>query len=54
VGNMACKREMRGVYVVLVGKPKRMRPLGKSRCKWKNNIKIYIPEILWHSIAGGI
>jgi hypothetical protein len=25
---------------VLVGKPEGRRPLGKPRCKWKDNIKV--------------
>jgi hypothetical protein len=23
------------------------RPLGKPRCRWKNNIKIHVREIWW-------
>jgi hypothetical protein len=29
-------------YSVLVGKPARRRPLGKSKCKWEYNIKMYL------------
>jgi len=25
---------------ILVGKPARRRPLGKSKCKWEDNIKM--------------
>jgi len=32
--------ERRGIYRVLVGKPKRKRPLGRPRCRWENNIKM--------------
>jgi hypothetical protein len=30
----------RGVYRVLVGKPERKRPLGRSRHRWEDNIKM--------------
>jgi len=33
-------RERRGVNSVLVGKPKGRRPFGRSRRRWKDNIKI--------------
>jgi hypothetical protein len=32
--------ETRGVYKVLVGKPERKRPLGTTRPRWDDNIKI--------------
>jgi hypothetical protein len=32
--------ESRGLYRVLVGKPKGKRPLGRLRCRWENNIKM--------------
>ena len=28
----------------LVGKPEGQRPLGKRRCRWENNIKIYLRD----------
>jgi hypothetical protein len=36
--------EGRGVYRVLVGKPEGKRPLGRPRCRWENNIKLYLRE----------
>ena len=30
----------KGVYRVLVGKPERKRPLGRSRNRWEDNIKM--------------
>jgi LmbE family N-acetylglucosaminyl deacetylase len=33
-------------YSVLVGKPEGSRPLARSRRRWRNNIKIDLPEIL--------
>jgi hypothetical protein len=32
--------ERRGVYNVLVGKPEGKRPLGRSRRRWKDNIRM--------------
>jgi len=31
--------ERRDVHKILVGKPERMRPLGRPRRKWEDNIK---------------
>jgi len=38
-------RERRGVYRVLVGKPEGKRPLGGSRRRWEDNIKLDLPEV---------
>jgi hypothetical protein len=32
--------EERGVYRVLVGNPEGQRPLGRSRCRWEDNIRM--------------
>jgi hypothetical protein len=37
--------EGRGVYRVLVGKPKVKRPLGRPRHRWEDNIKLDLREI---------
>jgi hypothetical protein len=36
--------ERRGVYRALVGKPEGKRPLGRTRHRWEDNIKIYLQE----------
>jgi len=36
--------EGRCVYIVLVGRPERKRPLGRPRVWWKDNIKIDFSE----------
>jgi hypothetical protein len=36
--------EGRGVYRVLVGRPKGKRPLGRARRRWEDNIKMYLRE----------
>jgi predicted small integral membrane protein len=35
----------RGVYRVLVGKPEGKKPLGRLRCRRKDNIKMDIQEV---------
>jgi hypothetical protein len=42
--------EGRGIYRVLVGKPEGNRPLGRPRCKRKNNIKMEHQEV----VCGGV
>jgi len=37
--------ERRGVYRVLVGKPEGMRPLGRPRRRWEDNIKMDLQEV---------
>jgi hypothetical protein len=34
----------RNAYTVLVGKPEGKRPLGRSRCRWEDNIKMDLRE----------
>jgi hypothetical protein len=44
-GRVSCKRERRSVYRVLVGTPAGKRPLGRSRNRWENNIKMYLQTV---------
>jgi hypothetical protein len=44
-GHVACMGERRGVYRVLVGRPEGNRPLGRSRRRWEDNIKMDLREI---------
>jgi len=37
--------ERKGVYRVLVGKPEGKRPLGRTRRRWKDNIKMDLQEV---------
>jgi hypothetical protein len=43
-GHVACMRELRGIYRVLVGRSEWKRPLGRPRHSWKNNIKMNLRE----------
>jgi hypothetical protein len=50
--------EGRSVYRVLVWRPKDKRPLGRHRCRWKDNIKLDLREIWidgtnWIQLAQG-
>jgi hypothetical protein len=38
-------REYRGVHRVLVGNPEGKRPLGGSRHRWEDNIKMDLQEV---------
>jgi len=33
------------MFRVLVGKPEGIRPLGRPRCRWEDNIKIDLQEV---------
>ena len=43
--------ERRGVYGILVGKPKRKRLLGRRRRRWEDNIKVDLKEIGWEGVS---
>jgi hypothetical protein len=45
VGHVACMEER--VYRVLGGEPEGRRPLGRPRCRWKDNIKMDLREVAW-------
>ena len=45
MGCVARMGKRRGVYRVLVGKPEGMRPLGRSRRRWEDTIKIDPQEV---------
>ena len=44
-GNVARMGEERGVYRVLVGKPEGMRPLGRPKRRWVDNIRMDLQEM---------
>jgi hypothetical protein len=44
-GHVAPMEERRGVYRSLVGRPEGKRSLGRSRCKWEDNIKMDLQEV---------
>jgi hypothetical protein len=48
-GHIACMGKRRGAHRVLVGKPEGRRPLGRSRCRWEDNIKMDLREVRWRN-----
>jgi hypothetical protein len=40
----------KNAYRILVGKPEGKRLLGRSRCKWVDNIKMDLIEIEWGGV----
>jgi hypothetical protein len=46
-GHVVGMGEKRNVYRLLVGKPEGKRPLGRSRCRWLDNIRTDLVEVGW-------
>jgi hypothetical protein len=46
-GHVARMEERRGAYRALVGKRDGRRPLGRSRRRWEDNIKMDLREVGW-------
>jgi hypothetical protein len=46
-GHVASMGEKINAYRILVGKPEEKEPLGRTRCRWVDNIKKDIREIRW-------
>ena len=44
-GHVARMGEEKGVYRILVGKPEGRRPLGRSRRRWVDNIRMDLQEV---------
>jgi hypothetical protein len=44
--------EKRNVYSLLVGKPERKRPLGRSRRRWVDDIRMDLGERIWDDMDG--
>jgi hypothetical protein len=44
-GHVARVEKETGVHRVLVGKPERKRPLGRSRRRWEDNTKMNLQEV---------
>jgi hypothetical protein len=45
VGHITCMREMRNAYKIFVCESERKGPFGRSRHKWKDNIKTELMRI---------
>jgi hypothetical protein len=49
-GHVARMGEKRKAYRLLVGKPERMRPLGRPRRRWVYNIRMDLGEVEWGDV----
>jgi hypothetical protein len=49
-GNVTRIREKRNAYRLLVGKPEGMRPLGRPRRRWVDNIRMDLVEVGWGDV----
>jgi hypothetical protein len=43
--------EKRNAYRLLMGEPEGKRPLGRSRRRWKDNVRIDLGEVGWGDVA---
>ena len=44
-GHVARMEEGRSPFKILTGKPTGMRPLGRLRCRWEDNIRMDLEEL---------
>jgi hypothetical protein len=42
--------DVRGAYNILIGRPEGRRPLGRPRCRWEDNIKMDLREIVFGDV----
>jgi hypothetical protein len=49
-GYVARRGTKRNAYRLLVGKPEGRRPLGRSRRRWLNNIRMDLVEVGWSHV----
>jgi len=47
MGHVACMWERGGAYRVLVGRPEGKRPLGRTKVRWEDNIKMNFEHVGW-------
>ena len=50
-GHVACKDEERGVYRALLWKPEGRRPLGRTRHRWVDSIRMDFQEVLFRYMS---
>jgi hypothetical protein len=50
-GHVARMGKRRNAYRILVGKPEGKIPLGRSRRRWVDNIKMDLTEIGWDGVV---
>jgi hypothetical protein len=50
VEHVALMGETRNAYNILVAKPERKRPDGRTRQRWEENIRMILAEIGWEGV----
>jgi hypothetical protein len=48
--HVACLGEKRNAHGISAGKTEGKRSLGRPRCRWEDNIKVYLREIGWAGV----
>jgi hypothetical protein len=43
--------ELRKAYRIFIGKPARKTQLGRHKCRWKDNFKMYLGETEWEIVG---
>jgi hypothetical protein len=49
-GHVEHMEEMRNAYSILVGRPDRKKPLGRSKHRWEDNSRMDVMEIVWKCV----
>jgi hypothetical protein len=49
-GHVARKEEKRNAYRLMVRKPEEKRPLGRTRRRWVDNIRMALVEVGWGDV----
>ena len=52
VGHVACMGAKSGVYRVLLGRRKGMRPRGRHRHRWEDDTKMDLQDVGWEAWTG--
>jgi hypothetical protein len=51
VGACNMHGQMRNAYRIVVGTPEGKRPHSGPRCRWEDNIRMYVMEIEWECVG---
>jgi hypothetical protein len=47
---VTCMGQMRNLRKILVGNPEEKKPLGRTRSRWVDNIKMDLRQIVWEGV----
>jgi len=54
VGHVACMRDMRNSYIILVGKSEGKTPFRRSRYRWEDNIRMDLKEMGLEGVCSSV